>query len=134
MTPLSLLKPLAEHLIGARQKKIIKFWRLRMLEALGRRPYTGFHGLDRRLLENIPNSPGFFVEAGANDGISQANTYYLERHLGWTGILIEPSPELASLAKKFRKAKVYNVALGALSDRGKTLDLFFNDLKSAVGS
>lgn len=33
---------------------------------------------------------GFYIEAGANDGISQSNTHFLE-NLGWKGILIEPN-------------------------------------------
>jgi FkbM family methyltransferase len=34
---------------------------------------------------------GFFVDAGASDGISASNTYVLERVHGWTGILVEPN-------------------------------------------
>ena len=34
---------------------------------------------------------GFFVEAGANDGIFQSNTLFYERELGWKGLLIEPN-------------------------------------------
>jgi hypothetical protein len=33
---------------------------------------------------------GFFVELGANDGISQSNTLYFEKYMNWSGILIEP--------------------------------------------
>lgn len=35
--------------------------------------------------------PGTYLEAGANDGLSASNTYALE-FLGWSGILVEPSP------------------------------------------
>lgn len=41
-------------------------------------------------LKNIDK--GFFIEAGAYDGIFQSNTKILE-DLGWSGLLIEPSPE-----------------------------------------
>ena len=34
---------------------------------------------------------GFYVELGANDGISQSNTLYLEKNLNWRGVLVEPN-------------------------------------------
>jgi hypothetical protein len=34
---------------------------------------------------------GIFIEFGACDGIKISNTYYLEKHLGWTGVLLEPA-------------------------------------------
>ena len=33
---------------------------------------------------------GFFVEFGASDGLSGSNSWFLERELGWKGILCEP--------------------------------------------
>ena len=42
------------------------------------------------LLEIIYYEDGFFIECGANDGITQSYTYELEKR-NWSGILVEPS-------------------------------------------
>jgi FkbM family methyltransferase len=34
---------------------------------------------------------GYFLDSGASDGISESNTYMLERKFGWTGICVEPN-------------------------------------------
>ncbi|XP_042222401.1 uncharacterized protein LOC121866771 [Homarus americanus] len=48
---------------------------------------------------------GFFVEAGALDGEYLSNTLWLERHRGWTGLLVEAEPDsYATLRKKHRRA------------------------------
>ena len=39
-------------------------------------------------------TPKYYIEVGANDGISQSNTKYLELYDSWSGSLIEPVPEL----------------------------------------
>lgn len=42
------------------------------------------------ILKNMTN--GFFVECGALDGETRSNTLFMERYLGWQGILIEADP------------------------------------------
>jgi FkbM family methyltransferase len=37
---------------------------------------------------------GFFVDIGAHDGVEFSNTYAFERNLNWSGICIEPVPEI----------------------------------------
>jgi FkbM family methyltransferase len=49
-------------------------------------------------------SPKFYIELGANDGISQSNTKYLELYDGWNGVLIEPIPELFNKLIKNRSS------------------------------
>jgi FkbM family methyltransferase len=47
--------------------------------------------LSDKLEEYLKESNGFYIECGANDGLFQTNTLFLE-HRGWSGLLIEPSP------------------------------------------
>jgi len=54
------------------------------------------NNLDLKLRDFVTNRGGFFVEAGANDGVSQSNTLFFEKHSGWSGLLIEPVQYLAA--------------------------------------
>lgn len=76
---------------------------------------------------------GFFVEAGANDGISQSNTWHLEAYRRWDGLLIEPIPWLYELCRGFRRVETVNCALTSLQDAGGVLELAEDDLKTRVG-
>ena len=51
-------------------------------------------------------SGGFFVDFGAYDGITLSNSYMLEKHFGFKGILSEPNPKFAKMIPKYRKAVV----------------------------
>jgi len=56
---------------------------------------------------------GFFVESGAFDGEGMSNSIYYELR-GWTGLLIEPDPELfQTLLTKKRAAFAFQGALSA---------------------
>lgn len=71
----------------------------------------GLNNLDEKLAPYLNIRNGFFVELGANDGIRQSNTFYLEKLKGWKGVLIEPIPRLYDQAKKNRKSsQVVNAA------------------------
>lgn len=52
---------------------------------------------------------GYFVEVGANDPTHHGSqTWHLEQHLNWAGVLIEPIPELAEKCRKLRpNSKVF---------------------------
>lgn len=65
---------------------------------------------------------GYFVEVGANDPHERSQTWYLEQ-AGWTGILIEPQPDLADKLRVMRSAKVFAVACSLPANAGHTLPL-----------
>jgi FkbM family methyltransferase len=72
------------------------------------------HELDIKLDKIIGRERGFFVEAGAHDGFTQSNTYWLERFRDWHGLLIEPMPELAAEARLSRPgARLVQCALAS---------------------
>jgi hypothetical protein len=52
---------------------------------------------------------GYFVDVGANEPQTDSETWHLER-AGWTGVLVEPQPDLAERLRRTRSAKVYAVA------------------------
>ena len=52
---------------------------------------TSQNNQDKLALEILGNEPNYFVEFGADDGITNSNTYTLEKYYGWSGILAEPS-------------------------------------------
>lgn len=62
----------------------------------------------------------FFVEVGANDPHERSQTWHLEQ-AGWTGVLIEPQPDLAEKLRTTRKAKVFAVACSSPANAGRTL-------------
>lgn len=80
-------------------------------------------GNDRWIVEKVfPGlQGGFFIEAGAVNGIGGSATYVLERALGWTGILVEVIPPyFARLAEWRQASRRDNRALWHTS--GATLD------------
>lgn len=91
------------------------------------------HGLDRKLEAWLPQRNGFFVEAGANNGYKQSNTYYFEKLRGWRGVLIEPVPWLAAECRRNRRAsQVFAEALVPFGHQRGTIALDYSDLTSNV--
>ncbi|XP_069181807.1 protein Star-like [Procambarus clarkii] len=76
---------------------------------------------------------GFFVEAGAVDGELNSNTLFLERTRNWTGLLIEPFPEMyKDLVNKHRKAYSINAAL-AVSNVSAQVPFISHGHKGSTG-
>lgn len=51
---------------------------------------------------------GFFLDIGANDGITYSNTYFFEKELNWSGICIEPHPSVFEKLSNNRKSILLN--------------------------
>ena len=101
------------------------------------RKFNALNQLDKKMLEFINYENGFFIECGANDGVDQSNTWYFEKNLNWSGILIEPlSKQFQELKKnRSKKNKFFNLALCS-SEIENTLLMENNDLvsKSVIDS
>lgn len=65
---------------------------------------------------------GYFVEVGANEPRIRSQTWHLEQ-AGWSGLLIEPQPDLARELRAMRMAKVFAVACSGPEHDGGTLPL-----------
>jgi FkbM family methyltransferase len=68
--------------------------------------------LDNKLDELFERKQnGFFLELGANNGILQSNTAFLEKNRNWSGVLIEPNIKNYEFCKLNRPNSIcYNYA------------------------
>lgn len=106
-----------------------------MCEALGSQRYSfpALFAMDRQLAELMPEDGGTFVEVGAHDGYTQSNTYFLERHRGWSGVLIEAVPSLAArCARRRPRSQVFCCALVGADYAKSQATVRVSDLMSAV--
>lgn len=63
------------------------------------------------ILQYFGSRKGFFLDIGANDGITLSNTYALQLQ-EWKGVLIEPSEEAFNRIKASNGVQKFNVAIG----------------------
>ena len=75
--------------------------------------YKSQWGQDRFLNVKFFNNKrnGVFVDVGAHDGVKISNSHFFEKALNWTGLCIEPIPEVFKELVKNRNCKcVYGCA------------------------
>jgi FkbM family methyltransferase len=109
--------------------------RRRVAERMGSERWSrpALYDMDRKLERWLPQRGGYFVEAGANDGYLQSNTYRLERFRGWRGVLVEPIPELYEACRIERpRSRVFNCALVPAGEEGTTVQMTYGGLMSVV--
>src|SRR5258708_39074986 len=88
--------------LAKKTRKAARIWRRKIFEHLGsdRYSHVALNDLDRKLAQYFSFRNGTFIEAGANDGITQSNTYWFERFRGWRGVLIEAVPDKAAECRR----------------------------------
>ena len=96
-------------------------------------PYRSLNDLDRKIEQYLPqllNGNTFYIEAGANDGINQSNTMFLEVCYGARGMLIEPSPSNFEKCVKNRSGRniVENYALVASDYSRPYMEFIYSNL------
>lgn len=75
-------------------------------------------GQDRWVCEVLRyKTSGYFLDFGGFDGLMHSNTFYLEKFLGWKGIMVEPNPQPYSSACAVRSCITVNYALWSESRR-----------------
>jgi FkbM family methyltransferase len=86
---------------------------------------------DIKVLEFYKNKrDGYFVDIGANDGVTISNTYLLEKDYGWKGICVEALPDKFNELVKNRTS--ININKAVYDTTGVILDFSSNDLLSGV--
>jgi len=119
-------------------KVVVARFALRLRKSLRRmwhlfQPHTALFGMDKVVAVKLPFRGGVFVEVGANDGVTQSNTYFLGRRRGWSGLLIEPVPWLAKTARRWRsESEVVEVCVTSPQLAGKRVDLIDLDLVTQI--
>ncbi len=99
----------------------------------GRYSRPALNNLDEKLGRYLTKSNGIFIEAGANDGFTQSNTYYLEKFKNWNGLLVEAIPSLYEKARRRRpQCQVFNCALVPFGQEGQKVELTYGNLMSVV--
>jgi FkbM family methyltransferase len=98
------------------------------------RKFHSLNKLDEALSNLLPHKNGYYVEIGANDGISQSNSLYFERKKNWSGVLVEPDKHNFRLLKKNRKKrnKFFNCACVSFEFKENFIEFIYSNLMSVT--
>ena len=75
--------------------------------------------------------PGFFVEVGANEPRHGSQTWQFEQ-AGWSGILVEPQPELVERLRAARRARIVAAVCSSPVNAGGKMTLFLSGPHSSL--
>lgn len=88
---------------------------------------------DKYYIENIINYKpnGIFIEIGGYDGITGSNTYFLEKNLNWSGIIIECNPKMVQKCKENRNCIICDKAI--YKESNKEIEIVIPEGKEILG-
>ena len=110
-----------------------KFRRVAEFFGIYRWSAPALHEIDKRLEKYLPETCGFFIEAGAHNGYSQSNTYYWERVKNWRGILVEPICEqYLECCRERTRSRVFHNALVDFAYSEPTVPIYSLSLLSQM--
>ena len=97
------------------------------------RQYFGLNHLDQKLEPFINYDRGYFVEIGANDGVTQSNTLYFELYRNWRGVLVEPFPHNVFSCRRQRsqETKVFCAACVPFDYSERFVPMIYSNLMSS---
>jgi FkbM family methyltransferase len=92
--------------------------------------YFSLNSIDKKLEKFLPEKNLYFVELGANDGVSQSNTKYFEMYKKWHGILIEPYEPNYRKCRRNRSSRSHVVHAACVSSNflAPTIKLMYSNL------
>jgi FkbM family methyltransferase len=89
--------------------------------------------LHQQMKKLLGKTAGYYFEVGANDGLTQSNTAYLEKYQGWGGILVEPLPmQYLKCVANRPTSTVINAALVSRDFSDKTIEIAYANLMSTI--
>lgn len=92
------------------------------------------HAEDRLKAEFFGGQPsGFFVEVGASHPQRGSQSAQFERR-GWSGVLVEPQPDLAEQLRRSRSARVVAAACSSRENAGTTRALYLAGPHSSLNA
>jgi FkbM family methyltransferase len=93
--------------------------------SLAAQGYSSQCGQDKWLVETMfPGlRNGIFIDIGAHDGVSFSNTVFLEKQLGWTGLAVEPMPDVFERLSRNRSCIKVNGCISADSRKASFLKI-----------
>ena len=119
-------------------KKIIKkllpdsLYFLLKKRQISKNKYFGLNEIDKKISKYLNYDNGYYIELGANDGVSQSNTLFFELNRNWSGILIEPIKLKFNQCKKIRSNKnsFFNAACVSSDYKNDEIELIYSNLRT----